>query len=79
MREKAVDARFVGATVKIEICKKVEKTFRVSPNDSLSTIYARALEESVRGVVLTAKDYKEIAQEIEANKKARTAKRKSSK
>ena len=79
MREKAVDARFVGATVKIEICKKVEKTFRVSPNDSLATIYARALEESVRGVVLTAKDYKEIAQEIEANKKARAAKRTSSK
>lgn len=61
MREPATDARVIGATVKIEICKKVEKAFRRSPADSMSTIYARALEESVRDVVLTATDYKEIA------------------
>jgi len=76
MREPATDARVIGATVKIEICKKVEKAFRRSPADSMSTIYARALEESVRDVVLTATDYKEIAAEIEANKQARIAKRK---
>ena len=49
-REPAIDARVIGATVKIEVCKKVERKFRQSSEDSLSTIYARALEDSVRDV-----------------------------
>lgn len=75
MKEPAVDARVIGSTVKIEICKKVERKFRLSDNDSLSTIYARALDESVRDVILTKQDYLEIAEEIARNQAKRTQKR----
>lgn len=78
-RETAIDARVIGATVKIEICKKVEKKFRLKASGALSAIYARALEESVRGVELTAKEYREIAAETEANYKKRMAKRRANK
>lgn len=44
-KEPAIDARVIGATVKIEVCKKVERKFRHDAKDSKSTIYARALEE----------------------------------
>lgn len=74
-KEPATDARVIGATVKIEVCKKVEKKFRLGPGDSLSTIYARALEEASRGVELTAKDYAEIEAETRANERKREAKR----
>lgn len=75
MKEPAVDARVIGSTVKIEICKKVERKFRLSDKDSLSTIYARALDESVRDVVLTKQDYLEIAEEIARNQAKRAQKR----
>lgn len=75
MREKAIDRRMASTTVDIEICKKVEKKFRYSPEDSLSVIYARAFEESVRDVVLSPEDYKDIAEEIEFNLKQRNARR----
>lgn len=75
MKEKATDARFIGATVKIEVCKKVEKKFRHKPDESLSTIYARALTEASEGVELTAKDYMEIAEETRRNEEARARKR----
>lgn len=75
MKEPAVDARVIGSTVKIEICKKVERKFRLNKNDSLSTIYARALDESVRDVILTKKDYLEIAEEIARNQAKRNQKR----
>lgn len=71
MKEKAIDRRMVSATVDIEICKKVENKYRHTEKDSLSVIYARALEDSVRDVVLSAKDYKDIAAEIERNRKQR--------
>lgn len=74
-KEPAIDARVIGATVKIEVCKKVERKYQRDNKDSKSTIYARALEDSVRGVVLTAEDYKEIAEEVARNKKKREAKR----
>lgn len=64
-----------SATIDIEVCKKVERKYRVSPSDSLSTIYARALEDATRDVVLTEQDYKEIAEEIARNRKAREMKR----
>ena len=75
MKETAIDARVIGATVKIEVCKKVEKRFRQKSTDSYSTIYARALEEASRGVVLTREDYEEIARETAANQAKREAKR----
>lgn len=75
MKEKATDARFIGATVKIEVCMKVEKKFRHSAKDSNSTIYARALAESVEGVELTAQDYLEIAKETQENEEARRRER----
>lgn len=74
-REKAIDARSIGATVKIEICRKVEIKYRKSESDSLSMIYARALEDSVADVELTADDYQKIAAEIEANRAKREVKR----
>lgn len=74
-KEKAIDARSIAATVKIEICRKVETKYRKSVADSLSTIYARALEDSVRDVELTAEDYKIIAAEVESNREKREAKR----
>ena len=78
-KDPATDARVIGATVKIEVCKKVERKYRHDKNESQSTIYARALEDSVREVVLTAKDYREIADEIDRNRKKREAKRASRK
>lgn len=79
MKEKAIDRRMASATVDIEICKKVEKKYRHKEKDSLSVIYARALEDSVRDVVLTAKDYNDIAAEIERNRKQRENKRNNAK
>ena len=74
-KEPAIDARVIGSTVKIEVCKKVEEKYRLSKRDSQSTIYARALEDSVRDVVLTAEHYREIEAEIAENRKKRAAKR----
>jgi len=62
-------------TIDIEVCKKVERKYRINRTDSLSTIYARALEDATRDVALTAQDYREIAEEIERNRKARELKR----
>lgn len=73
--EKKCDRRFAGATVDVEVCYKVEKKFRLSDQDSLSVIYARALEESVRDVELTKSDLLAIAEEIEANRREREEKR----
>lgn len=74
-KEQATDARVIGATVKIEICLKVEAKYRRQPTDSFSLIYARALEDSVRDVELTADDYEKIAAEVAANVAKREAKR----
>ena len=75
MKEPATDARVIGATVKIEVCKKVEAKYRHKPTDSFSTIYARALEDAARDVELTAADYAEIAAETLRNEQKREAKR----
>lgn len=74
-KEPAIDARVIGATVKIEVCRKVERKYRHDVKDSMSTIYARALEDSVRDVALTARDYRAIAAEMAANQAKREAKR----
>ena len=73
--EPAFDVRVIGSSVQIEVCKKVEAKYRLDPKDTMSVIYARALEDSVRDVELTADDYVAIAREIERNKKKREAKR----
>ena len=75
MKEKAVDKRMASTTVDIEICKKAERKYRVNKSDSLSLIYARALEDSVRDVLLTPEDYEEIAEEIRRNIQQRQDKR----
>lgn len=75
MKEPATDARVIGATVKIEVCKKVEVKYRHKATDSFSTIYARALEDASRDVELTAADYAEIAAETQRNEQKREAKR----
>lgn len=76
MKEKAIDKRMASATVDIETCKKCERKFRKRKDDSLSVIYARALEDATRDVMLTPSDYEEIDAEMRRNKKAREAKRK---
>lgn len=75
MKEKGVDKRMASTTVDIEICKKAERKYRKSKSDSLSLIYARALEDATRDVVLLAEDYEEIAKEIRKNVEQRQAKR----
>ena len=75
MNERKLDRRFVGATIDIEICKKVERKYRLTENDSLSTIYSRALEDATRDVLLTADDYEAIAREVRENRAKRDAKR----
>lgn len=75
MKEKALDRRMVCATVDIDVCKKAERKYRMNKNDSFSAIFARALEDATRDVVLTAKDYKDIAAEIDRNRKTREVKR----
>ena len=75
MKEQAIDARVIGATVKIEICRKVEVEYRHDVTDSFSEIYARALEDSVRDVELTVRDYEAIAAEVARNQRKREAKR----
>ena len=68
MNERRVDRRFIGATIDILICKKVERKYRQSEKDSLSVIYGRALEDATRKVVLTKEDYRDIEDEIAANR-----------
>ena len=75
MKEPATYARVIGATVKIEVCVKVERKFRRSPSDSFSLIYSRALEDASRDVELTAADYDAIAAETRRNEQKREAKR----
>lgn len=75
MKEPATDARVIGATVKIEVCVKIERKFRQKSSDSLSLIYSRALEEASRDVELTAADYDAIAAETRRNELKREAKR----
>lgn len=75
MKEQAIDARVIGATVKIEICRKVEVKYRRDISDSFSEIYARALEDSVRDVELTVRDYEAIAAEVARNQRKREVKR----
>ena len=75
MKEQAIDVRVIGATVKIEICRKVEVKYRREITDSFSEIYARALEDSVRDVELTVRDYEAIAAEVARNQRKREAKR----
>lgn len=74
-KEPALDARTISATVKIEVCRKVESKFRYDERDSLSVIYARALEEATRDVELTVEDYAAIQKEMERNAERRKAKR----
>ena len=75
MNERKTNRRFIGATIDIEVCKKVETKYRLNDDDSLATIYARALEDATRDVLLTEKDYRDIAEEVKANAEKRDQKR----
>lgn len=75
MNEKAIDARVVGSTIKIETAKKVMRKFLRPGEKSQSLAIARALEDATRDVVLTEQDYIDIAKEMERNRKARAMKR----
>lgn len=75
MNEKAIDARVVGSTIKIETAKKVMRKFLRPGEKSQSLAIARALEDATRDVVLTEQGYIDIAKEMERNRKARAMKR----
>ncbi len=77
MKETALDAKIIAATVKLEVIKKVIKKYRVEGDTSNSRAYARALEDATREVALTAEDYEDIAKQMKANREKRMANRKS--
>lgn len=62
-KEIDVDSSFVGATVKTEIVKKVLKKYKHSEKESNAIAIARALEDSVRDVVLTIDEMQEVVDE----------------
>ncbi len=63
--------KHISGRVPLEICAKVEKRFRFSDAEADIVIYTRALEESVRGVVLTSEDYTKIAKIAAENEQKR--------
>ena len=74
-KEIDIESRFIGSTVKLEICRKVLKKYRINPGESDAIAYARALEDSVRDVILNVEDEKWILEEKIKNAKKREIKR----
>lgn len=66
-KEKDIDSRVVGSTVKIEIAVKVMKKYLHDGEKSQSLAIARALEDAVRDVQLDADDLQKIADEARVN------------
>lgn len=75
--ELATDCCVGSAVLHLEIREKVKAKYRVNENDSLSKMYARAIEDAVRDVELPPEAYDLIAQEIRANLAKREQKRQS--
>lgn len=66
-KEKDIDSRYIGATVKIEVAVKVIKKYLHEGERSNAKAFARALEDSVRDVVLTADEMQAVADEARVN------------
>ena len=73
--EGKLDKRLVTMRVAIETCRKAEAKFGQEGDQSWRESLIRALEEATRDYQLTADDYREIAREVEENRKARDEKR----
>ena len=73
--EVAIDKRRFTMLLHIETIKKAEAQFGRKGDISFRESIVRALEEITRDVQLTPKQAKEVAEEIEANYKAREAAR----
>lgn len=73
--EGKLDKRLVSMRVSIETCKKAESKYAQEGDQSWRDSLVRALEDATRDYQLTPDDYRAIAAEIEANRKARTKKR----
>ena len=73
--ELAIDKMRIRLNVPVELVHKVLKTFKASIDESNNTSFVRALEEGCRGCILTKKDYAEIGEIIDKNRKKRLKKR----
>lgn len=73
--EGSLDKRLFTARVAIETCKKAESKYGKKGDKSWRESLVRALEDATRDYQLTADDYRAIADEIDANRKARIEKR----
>ncbi len=73
--EGSLDKRIFTVRVSIETCKKAEAKFAKDGDKSWRESIVRALEEATRDYQLSPDDYREIAAEVEANRKSRKEKR----
>jgi phosphopantothenate synthetase len=73
--EVAIDKRRFTMLLHIETIKKAQARFGRTGDISFREAIVRALEEITRDVQLTPKQVREIAEEVEANYKAREAAR----
>jgi len=73
--EGKVSKRVVSARAEIELCKKVETKYSRHDDKDKTIAFIRALEDATRDVVLTAKQWEEIALEVKENEKKRVNKR----
>jgi hypothetical protein len=73
--ETDIDRCVIGATIDVDIAVRVMKKYQ-REGESKSVAYARAIEDAVRDVALTAEDYQQIADIVKANAAAREFKRK---
>ena len=62
-----VENKRVQATVPLDVCRKVEKTFSRPGDTKPALCYVRALEEATRNVRLDSHDYEIIAEQVRLN------------
>ena len=79
MDEGKTSKRVVCVRLEISLCKAIERKYGKDGDESKSLAYIRAIEDATRDVLLTADDYRQIAEEIDRNEKARLAKRRNRK
>lgn len=79
MNEGKTSKRLVCVRLELTLCKAIERKYAKEGDENKSVAYIRALEDATRKVILTAEDYRQIAEEVERNEKARIAKRRNRK
>ena len=73
--EGSLDKRVFTIRVAIDTCRKAEAKYAQEGDESWRDSVIRALEDATRDYQLSPSDYLEIAAEVEANRRARQAKR----